>query len=60
MLPSREQNRLGLPASFITFIGALSLKGDIPPNGLHTFCLRFTVSVALTAQDSIQGVYDGG
>jgi len=36
---------LAQPISSQLFLEALSLKGDIPPNGLQTLCLRFTYFV---------------
>ena len=44
------------PLHSISF-GAVLLKGVIPPNGLLTPCLRFTTSVTLIAQDSVQGFF---
>jgi len=43
-----------LPTSPLS-LGALSLKGDIPPNGLDTLLLHFTCFVTWQAQDWIRG-----
>ena len=54
VLPSHISYSLGSLASQL-FLGAVSLKGDIPPNGLLTLCLHFTEFVTYSAQSSIQG-----
>ena len=46
---------LARPITSQLFLEALSLKGDVPPNGLRTLCLHFTDFVTWSAQDSIFG-----